>query len=69
MEDVQYDNANSGSENPRPLVKTLVPSPVVKAIFEADLRGPDSQDIVFVKVHYSLFSFLFLGTCDRVIQS
>jgi hypothetical protein len=35
------------------LVKTLVPSPVVKSIFEANLRTPDSNDIILVKVPLS----------------
>lgn len=32
------------------VLTTLVPSPVIKDIFEANLRSPGSQDIIFIKV-------------------
>jgi len=31
------------------VIRTLVPSPVVQAILQANLRSPCSQDIIFVK--------------------
>jgi len=31
------------------VIRSLVPSPVVQAIFQANLRSPRSQDIIFVK--------------------
>jgi hypothetical protein len=39
-----------GSEKASLLTKTLVSSPIVKDIFEANLRTYSSQDIIFVKV-------------------
>ena len=50
MDDIQYGDASGESYDPPHLMKTLVPSPVIKCIFEANVRAPDSQDIVFIKV-------------------
>jgi len=36
------------------VIRTLVPSPVVQAIFQANLRSPCSQDIIFVKASLPL---------------
>jgi hypothetical protein len=58
MEDIQFTgrgDRNGDSHLPK-LIKTLVPSPVIKDIFEANLRGTDSKDVIFVKV--SLFYYL-----------
>ena len=55
MEDIQFTGRGDRNDDallPK-LIKTLVPSPVIKDIFEANLRGPDSQDVIFIKV--SLF--------------
>ena len=49
--DVEEDSADNHSQ----LLKTIVPSPVIKDIFEANIRSPNSQDIVFIKVFIILF--------------
>ena len=55
MEDIQYTGRAANPDHGFPkLIKTLVPSPVIKDIFEANLRSPDSQDIIFIKVYPKL---------------
>jgi hypothetical protein len=58
MEDIQYSSENYAGEFAR-LVKTVVPSPAIKDVFEANLRRPSSQDIILVKV-YNLISIIAL---------
>jgi len=36
------------------IAKTIAFSPVINDIFEANLRTPDSRDIIFVKVNHQL---------------
>jgi hypothetical protein len=47
--DLVEDDEAGDSTQPSLLTKTLVPSPIIKDIFEANLRAHDSQDIVFIK--------------------
>jgi len=47
--DSTEDIDSIGSEEDSLLTKTLVSSPIVKDIFEANLRTYSSQDIIFVK--------------------
>ena len=49
--DLEEDTAENHSQ----LLKTLVPSPVIKDIFEGNIRSPNSQDIIFIKVLIILF--------------
>jgi hypothetical protein len=53
MEDIQYNDTTEDNGDLPVIIKTLVPSPVIKCIFEANLRAPDSQDIIFIKVLHS----------------
>ena len=47
---VHNDTEEETWENHFQLLRTLVPSPVIKDIFEANIRSPTSQDIIFIKV-------------------
>jgi hypothetical protein len=49
------DEKEDTADNHSQLLKTLVPSPVIKDIFEANIRSPNSQDIIFIKVLIILF--------------
>ena len=59
------DETEDTADNHSQLLKTLVPSPVIKSIFEANIRSPHSQDIIFIKVLIVLFN----GAYVRTIQS
>jgi hypothetical protein len=54
------DEEENTAENHSQLLKTLVPSPVIKDIFEANIRSPNSQDIIFIKV----LGILFISAYD-----
>lgn len=51
MEDIQYSQTENCAGEFARLVKTVVRSPAIKDVFEVDLRGPGSRDIIFVKVY------------------
>jgi hypothetical protein len=51
MEDIQCALTENYAGEFARLVKTIVPSPAIKDVFEADLRGPGSKDIILVKVY------------------
>ena len=46
MDGIEYDQSFKQPQ----LAKTVAFSPVIKQIFEANLRTPDSRDIIFIKV-------------------
>jgi len=48
--DIQGDDNSAGAGQEPWLTKTLVPSPIIKDIFEANMRTYESQDIIFIKV-------------------
>ena len=54
------DEEEDTADNHSQLLKTLVPSPVIKDIFEAKIRSPNSQDIIFIKVLIILFNALMI---------
>jgi len=47
--DIVPEDEFGDSTKPSLITKTLVPSPIIKKIFEANLRTHDSQDIIFIK--------------------
>lgn len=54
------------------ITKTLTPSPVIKQIFEANIRTPESRDIVAIKVlgpHKDLMLRTALLTCIVLIET
>lgn len=48
--DIMEDIVSTESGGASLLTKTLVPSPIIKDIFEANLRSHNSQDVIFTKV-------------------
>jgi hypothetical protein len=65
MEDISFGEADNLSGHA--LTKTLVPSPVIKHIFEANLRTYYSRDIIVVKVVLSIEN-LTLGPLNRALR-
>jgi len=61
-DEVLEDTADNHSQ----LLKTLVPSPVIKDIFEANTRSPNAQDIIFIKV---FINSCLMALMIRILQS
>jgi len=61
-DEVLEDTADNHSQ----LLKTLVPSPVIKDIFEANIRSPNAQDIIFIKV---FINSCLMALMIRILQS
>jgi hypothetical protein len=59
----QMDGIHMGHKNGCPvfheylLTKTLVNSPIIRQIFDVNLRDPDTPDIIFIKVPYIFLTF------------
>ena len=50
MEDIQFSGQDEEPGERSLLIKTLIPSPVIKDVLEANLSAPNSKDIIFIKV-------------------
>jgi len=69
MDAIEFGERDETLSEHAKVVRTLVPSPVILDILQANLRAPDSRDIIFVKACRNTATELTLVSPPRVTQS
>jgi hypothetical protein len=58
MEDIQSEGGGKRLGDSPCLTKTLLPSPIIKSILSANIRTPNSNDVIFIKVYPVVATYL-----------